>query len=165
MDATAFADFLHTAVPAFAADKASAGEWAPAQALALSQATFDRLLPQGQATPGHHFFSIHHAPGSEAVGTLWWAEELRGAQRIAYVYDLYIAPAHRRQGHAGRALLALEIMAQAQGLAGIALHVFGHNLGAQALYARLGFVATNINLMKPLAPVSVGASGVDHDRR
>jgi RimJ/RimL family protein N-acetyltransferase len=36
------------------------------------------------------------------------------------------------------------------GLSGIALHVFGHNHGAQALYAKLGFVATNINLFKSL---------------
>lgn len=29
-----------------------------------------------------------------------------------------------------------------------ALHVFGHNVGAQALYAKLGFRPTNINLFK-----------------
>ncbi|MFO1298108.1 MAG: hypothetical protein U1F25_17690 [Rubrivivax sp.] len=34
------------------------------------------------------------------------------------------------------------------GLSGIALHVFGHNHEAQALYRKLGYVATNIHMFK-----------------
>ena len=45
----------------------------------------------------------------------------------------------------------MEAEVQKRGLAGIALHVFGHNTGAQALYHRLGFVTTNINMFKQLA--------------
>jgi ribosomal protein S18 acetylase RimI-like enzyme len=37
------------------------------------------------------------------------------------------------------------------GLAGIALHVFGHNQSARALYEKLGYAPTNLNLYKPLA--------------
>ena len=37
-----------------------------------------------------------------------------------------------------------------RGLSGIALHVFGHNREARALYRKLGYVATNINLYKPV---------------
>jgi hypothetical protein len=37
------------------------------------------------------------------------------------------------------------------GLAGIALHVFGHNTGARTFYAKLGYHATNINLYKKVA--------------
>jgi len=37
-------------------------------------------------------------------------------------------------------------------LSGIALHVFGRNKGAQALYAKLGFQPTNISLFKPVGP-------------
>jgi len=43
-------------------------------------------------------------------------------------------------------------MARTLGLSGIALHVFGHNSGAQALYASLGYQITNLNLFKPLTP-------------
>jgi ribosomal protein S18 acetylase RimI-like enzyme len=84
------------------------------------------------------------------VGTLWIAIQARGTQRVAYVYDVVIGPEHRRRGHAERAFKALEQEAVGLGLSGIALHVFGHNHGAQALYAKLGFVATNINLFKSL---------------
>ena len=41
---------------------------------------------------------------------------------------------------------------QALGVQRIGLHVFGHNTGAQALYARLGYGVTGLNLLKPLAP-------------
>lgn len=37
-----------------------------------------------------------------------------------------------------------------RGLTGIALHVFGQNTGAQALYQKLGYLPTNINMFKQL---------------
>ena len=52
-----------------------------------------------------------------------------------YIYDIEIDPQHRRHGHAYRALLALEEEARRLELAGVALHVFRHNITAQALYA------------------------------
>jgi ribosomal protein S18 acetylase RimI-like enzyme len=48
-----------------------------------------------------------------------------------------------------------------RGLAGIALHVFGHNAGAQVLYERLGFKATNINKFKALGDSGVGGGLTD----
>ncbi len=86
-----------------------------------------------------------------AVGMLWFAVQTRSGRRIAYVYDVAVRPERQRQGHALRAFRALEAEALRLGLTGIALHVFGHNRGAQALYARLGFEPTNIQLFKPLA--------------
>ena len=66
------------------------------------------------------------------------------------MYDIAVHPGHQRQGHATRAFAALEDEVRRRGLAGIALHVFGHNAGAQALYCRLGYQTTNINMFKPL---------------
>ena len=37
-----------------------------------------------------------------------------------------------------------------QGLETLALHVFGHNPGARALYEKLGYEITNINMAKHL---------------
>jgi ribosomal protein S18 acetylase RimI-like enzyme len=82
------------------------------------------------------------------VGALWFAVETRFDSRVAYVYDIVIHESHRRRGHATRAFKALEDDARALGLAGIALHVFGHNTQAQALYAKLGYGPTNIELFK-----------------
>ena len=159
MDAVAYEAFVRSSLPLYAAEKVAAGQWAPDEALTLSRQVHDELLPAGLATPGHHLYRLvmqadHPAgtPGGTQVGTLWIAEQLRGANRVAYMYDLFIEPAHRRQGHALAAFTALEAQVQALGLRGIALHVFGHNAAAQALYLRLGYHATNINMFKALAP-------------
>lgn len=153
-----FAAWREQTVPAYAADKVAAGQWTPAESLALSAAAYDELLPRGLATPGHHLRTVVDADGA-AVGVLWHAEESRAGARIAYVYDIAIEPQRQREGHARRALLALEAEARRRGLAGIGLHVFGHNPGAQALYARLGFAPTSISLFKALpgAPVADAA--------
>jgi ribosomal protein S18 acetylase RimI-like enzyme len=153
-----FAAYRAEALPAYAADKVAAGQWAAEAALALSAASFADELPAGLQTPDNHLFTIVDAVAG-AVGMLWIAARQRGADRIAYVFDVAVQPQFRRQGHAMRAFQALEREVHALGLAGIALHVFGHNLGAQALYTRLGFVPTNINMYKalPAAPdVSAG---------
>jgi ribosomal protein S18 acetylase RimI-like enzyme len=79
---------------------------------------------------------------------------------VAYVYEVLVHPEHRRQGHARRAFMLLEQEVRQRGLAGIALHVFGHNAGARHLYERLGFRTTNINMLK-----AIGHSGVVDDLR
>ncbi len=99
----------------------------------------------------NHLYAIT-GEGGVKVGVLWFAEKQRRDSRIAYVYDIEIEPNKRRHGYASRALAALEKEVQSLGLAGIALHVFGHNIGAQALYAKLGFNTTNINMYKPVSP-------------
>ncbi len=146
-----FSAYADEAVPAYAAEKVAAGQWAPDEALALSRRSLAELLPQGLRTPDHHLYTVRDGEGV-AVGVLWMAVQARAGVRIAYVYDVAIRAGHRRRGHAQRAFAALEEEARALGLGGVALHVFGHNTAAQALYAALGYRPTNINLYKPLAP-------------
>ena len=134
-------------VPAYAADKVASGQWAADVSLALSQKEQDQLLPQGLQSVDNHLFNIVDAGGT-VVGMLWFAEQTRFNARIAYVFDIDVWPAYQRQGHGTRAFQALEVEVQRLGLTGIALHVFGHNTGAQALYAKLGFRPTNISLFK-----------------
>ena len=147
-----FGAFAEETIPAYAADKIACGQWREDEALELSRKELDALLPQGQATPGHHLFTLRDGSSGDAVGRLWIAEQQRGSGRIAYVYDIAIFPAHQRMGYATRAFEALEDKVRSLGLEGIALHVFGHNRGAHALYEKLGFQATNIHMFKDLAP-------------
>lgn len=151
MTEAAFFAFVEETVPAYAADKVACGQWREADALARSRKDLAELLPQGLATPGQHLYTLHDAASGGAVGRLWIAEQQRAGSKIAYVYDIAIASAHRRKGHATRAFEALEAEARALGFDGIALHVFGHNLGAQALYAKLGYRPTNIHMFKGIA--------------
>ena len=93
-----------------------------------------------------------------AVGVLWFAVKARFNARVANVFDVVVWPGRQREGHAFRAFVALEDAVRRLGLSGIALHVFGHNKGAQALYAKLGFEPTNIALFKPVGPGSPEAT-------
>jgi ribosomal protein S18 acetylase RimI-like enzyme len=106
-------------------------------------------LPEGLATPLHHLFKVVDEEGRK-VGILWINEQDRGGERIAYVYDIVIDAPHRRRGHAQAAFALMEDKAKELGLAGVALHVFGHNHEARALYGKLGFEPTNIQMFKRL---------------
>jgi ribosomal protein S18 acetylase RimI-like enzyme len=148
--------WLEATIPAYAADKVASGQWSQAESLARSKKEYDELLPQGRGTADNHFFTIVDAQ-SAAVGVLWFAVKTRFDARIAYVFDVAVQPERQREGHALRAFVALEDEVRRLGLSGIGLHVFGHNTGAHALYARLGFAATNISMFKPLSAAGVHA--------
>ncbi len=144
-----YAEWLEHTIPAYAADKVASGQWSEEESLQLSRKGYEELLPQGLTTPDNFFYMIEDSD-SRPVGVLWFAVKTMFSARIAYVYDVEIQPQHRRKGHAYRAFCALEQEARKIGLSGIALHVFGHNVDAQALYTKLGFRPTNINLFKPV---------------
>jgi ribosomal protein S18 acetylase RimI-like enzyme len=146
-----FIAWRERAIPSYAKEKVLSGQWAAAESLALSKQAHDELLPQGLATPDNHFHTITDEELT-AVGTLWFAVKLSGDTRLAYVFDVHIYPEHQRKGHAFRAFRWLEQRALELDLSGVALHVFGHNVAAQALYSKLGFKPTNINLIKHVNP-------------
>jgi ribosomal protein S18 acetylase RimI-like enzyme len=145
-----FADYQAASIPMYAHEKVRSGEWAEADALGLAREAFDLLLPNGLDTPESYLFGLREASGGPLLGVLWFAIRQRVADRIAYVYDIVIHPQFQRQGHARRAFRALEDKVRELGLSGIALHVFGHNTGARALYESLGYETTNITMFKPI---------------
>jgi ribosomal protein S18 acetylase RimI-like enzyme len=149
MSQAEYAAWVERSIKDYAADKAASGQWAEAEALELSRKENDVLLPQGLGTSANHFFTIVGA-GSQSVGMIWFAVKKKFDGSIAYVYDVAVWPEHQRQGHGTRAFRALEDEVRRRGLHGIALHVFGHNTGAQALYAKLGYSPTSISLYKPI---------------
>jgi ribosomal protein S18 acetylase RimI-like enzyme len=155
MTQSGYESWLQDAIPAYADDKIASGQWSADEALELSAKEHAELLPLGLATPENFLFTIEDAE-SRPVGMLWFAVQTRFGARVAYVLDVSVLPQRQREGHAYRAFRALEVEVQRQGLAGIALHVFGHNKAAQALYSKLGFHPTNINLFKPVS--ATGAS-------
>ena len=144
-----YACFREAAIPGYAADKVASGQWSAEQSLELSRQAFEELLPEGLRTPNNYLYSVRDDQG-QAVGTVWIAAKEQAGRRIAYIYDIEIRPEHRLRGHASRALAAAEDEARSLGLCGIGLHVFGHNIGARALYEKLGYQPTNINMFKPL---------------
>jgi ribosomal protein S18 acetylase RimI-like enzyme len=144
-----FAAWLAEAIQGYAREKVASGQWTEAESLDLSTKEYHTLLPEGLETHDNYLFSIIDSH-SASVGTLWFGIKTQFASRVAYVFDVYVRREHRREGHASRAFIALEKEARRLGLSGIALHVFGRNTGAQALYATLGFHPTSIYLFKAI---------------
>ena len=69
----------------------------------------------------------------------------------AWVYDIRVEPAFRRQGLGARLLQHAEAWACREGFARIGLHVFAHNRGAIRLYRSAGYGIKNGYVQKELA--------------
>ena len=152
MTASEYADWFGQSITGYAADKVASGQWTAEESLALSRKENAELLPLGLETPGNHLFTIIDRQ-SVPVGMIWFGVRKKFGADVAYVFDVQIRPERQREGHAARAFAALEEELRRRGLTGIALHVFGHNEAARALYAKLGFEPTNISMFKPIEPI------------
>ena len=107
-------------------------------------------LPLGLRTPDNYLFEIVAGEDGACVGYLWFAVVEKNGLQSAFVYDVAIKPEFRRQGHAQAAFDALEPLVRKLGLSSIGLHVFSQNAGAQALYRKLGYGVTSVNMLKHL---------------
>ncbi|HSI59510.1 MAG TPA: GNAT family N-acetyltransferase [Ideonella sp.] len=151
MSETAYGAYLQASIADYAEENVASGRWLEAEALARSRASYESLLPQGLATPDNHIFEIRQSGSVQTVGYLWVAVVVRNGDRSAYIYDVSIHPPYRRRGYAKAAFEALEPVVRGLGLGSIGLHVFAHNPGAQALYEKLGYAVTGLNMQKRLS--------------
>lgn len=145
-----FKRFFELAVQSYAEDNVASGRWSSQDAVLQARTETTRLLPQGLATQDNDLFEIQLSASGDVVGYLWAAALKRGVKKVAYIYQLYVLPEFRRQGHARSALQAYEAMAKQRGFGSVALNVFGSNTVAQALYRSLGFAVTTIGMHKDL---------------
>ena len=150
MSDTTYQIYLDMAIREYAEDKIKAGNWQPEEALEQSAQEFRTYLPDGVATQDNYLYDIEDEALGITVGMIWLARLMQGTKPVMFIYDFRIDEAHRRKGYGEQALLAAEVQAKALGYDTIALHVFGHNHAARALYEKLGYEITNINMAKKL---------------
>ncbi|MEV6600793.1 GNAT family N-acetyltransferase [Actinoplanes sp. NPDC051346] len=109
---------------------------------------FQRLLPDGLHTDGHHLWTAYD--GAEEVGMVWLHVEEKSDGRHAFGYDFAVREQLRRKGY-GRAIMqAAEQACRELGVVSIGLNVFGFNAGARSLYEQMGFEVTSIRMRKRL---------------
>ena len=108
---------------------------------------FASLLPQGTATENNHLFSLFAADFSEPIGVIW----INTAAQKAFIYDFIIEEDQRGKGYGTKALQALEKWAIQQGITEIGLHVFAHNQSAYQLYKKMGYLETDITMVRRFA--------------
>lgn len=145
-----YVDWYPEAIAAYAADHIKAGSMPADKAHEMAAKQFADLLPDGLATPAHHLL-VGEADGVR-VGILWLNIPTEGEGVNAFVYDVEVEAEQRGKGY-GRAIMeGAEHYSLDHRAATIKLHVFGDNTVARSLYESLGYVATNINMAKPLKP-------------
>jgi ribosomal protein S18 acetylase RimI-like enzyme len=152
MSQAEFEAYRTSSVRGFAQEQVRAGKWHPDQALQLAEEGFKQLLPDGVDTRDHHLFTVRAETDGKRVGILWFAVRNPEGDAEAFVYDVEIEEAYRRQGYGSQAFRALEDKVRELGLAKITLHVFGHNHAARAMYAKLGFEVVDLIMAKTLSP-------------
>lgn len=118
------------------------------EATKLSEESFASLLADGMQTSDNHFYMV--ARGDTVIGWLWFVIKTEWGVTSAFVYDVEIRPEFRRQGIGAAAMLLLEAKARERGASKIALHVFGDNTGARALYSNVGYRVTDYSMVKEL---------------
>jgi len=140
--------YYSQAVAEYAEDKVKAGNWPIEDALERSREEFKKYLPQGIDTPDNYLCTLIDSERGLGVGMIWYASLPDSTGPAWFIFDFSVHPEQRRKGYAAQALAALEERAREQGIQSIGLHVFGHNTTARALYEKMGFEITNINMVR-----------------
>ena len=147
MDEATFVPWRAATTRSYAAEKVRAGNYPEADAEALAEGEFVKLLPNGRETPGQEVRSMVNDDG-EKVGYAWFTIENRDVGRVVYIYDIEVDPNHRRRGYARLALAEIDAYARDNGCLGVMLHVFGDNEAARQLYRSAGYLETNVIMLK-----------------
>lgn len=142
--------YLDSAVQDYAQEHVRAGNWSASEAQERAEKEFQQLLPNGVATKNQYLFAIEDTAEVNKVGMLWFAVSEGRPHPMAFIYDFVISEPFRRKGYAMQALLVLEDKVKGMGIDTISLHVFAHNQAARALYEKMGYVTTDIQMSKTL---------------
>ena len=134
-------------IQGYAADMVRIGSWPADGALDRATTLFASLVPDGPSTPGHEFRSIATEAG-DIVGSIWFAADGEIGQGGAFIWDIVIDPAERGRGYGRAAMEALEPLARSLGYDVIRLHVFGDNAVARRLYQAVGYIETDVTMVK-----------------
>ena len=118
------------------------------QAHQYTDRQWQALLPEGQATHGHHFLNLIVEETDEAAGSAWlfFDSELSSA----FIYELFLEEERRGRGLGRASLEALERVALDKGATTLGLNVFASNAHARALYESYGFSAVSTDMIKQL---------------
>lgn len=155
MSFEAFEKFKTESQSAYATNLAAVEVIPFEEALKNASEQFDKLVPNGAATPGQSFFDVIESSSSNSIGFLWlgflWLGfQTRFGRKIASINDISIASEKRGKGF-GKALMKLvEEEARKAEATRVRLHVFHHNEVAKKLYLSMGFQPTNLGMRKDL---------------
>ncbi len=145
-----YAKSVKRSISRYAAELVQRGLSTKEGSLEVSRQDFERFLPQGLKTPGHHLCNLLEITRNVRVGETWYTVQGRGGKPHFWIDWIWIDAKHRRHGYASQTLRLLEERARQLGADRTGLSVWMDNPGAVALYSKLGYVATNMRMTKLL---------------
>ncbi|OBT13285.1 GCN5 family acetyltransferase [Vibrio sp. UCD-FRSSP16_10] len=150
MNREAFSEYLKIAIPSYAKANIDSGRWDESEALERSEKAHETLLPDGERTKNHYLFNITENNSQNRVGHIWVKIEDNCHTKSAFIYDIEIYEAHRRNGYAKSAFECIEKRVAELGATSLGLHVFKQNAAAIALYSSIGYQIISHNMQKPI---------------
>ncbi|HEY4387609.1 MAG TPA: GNAT family N-acetyltransferase [Ktedonobacteraceae bacterium] len=146
-----FQQWLAPFILKYAQDHVENGRWSAQDAEKLSAEEIKQVIPDGLSTKDQYFYSIVAEETGQSVGMLWFGmRQRRGGEQTVYVYQIEIDEPFRRSGYATQAFREMEKIVQVLGVHEIGLHTFGSKHAARAMYEKLGYEITNIQMVKKL---------------
>ncbi len=149
MNEAEFSSWREVSKVNYAKDREKEG-YTPEDARALSEKSFQSLLPEGILTKDQYLYVVCDSENSSQVGILWWGLQKQGTKFLPWIYDIAIDEHQRGKGYGKATMLAAEADVKAKGHDKLGLHVFGHNSVARSLYEALNFRITNVVMQKDL---------------
>lgn len=147
-----FETFKEQAIRNYADENVRAGYWHSSEATRRSIEEYQKLLPDGIATEGHHIFIARDVQSEEAVGHIWLSVEKDAAIPTGFIFVLFIYKQFRGRGYGTMMMKAIEAKASALGLKRLMLRVFAQNQVAIHLYEDAGYSTASLNMMKEIPP-------------
>ncbi|HCO69827.1 MAG TPA: N-acetyltransferase, partial [Mesotoga infera] len=98
----------------------------------------------------HELLSIIETDNNQTIGYLWLYVFPR-MEKQGFIYDFVIQKEYRGVGYGKASLGALEDYARKLGVENLSLHVFTHNAVAVALYKKMGYEVTSMNMSKQIS--------------
>ncbi len=139
-----YGEYMPKLMREYAAERAEAEDMPLAEMEPQARAQVNGLLPDGLRTPNHALWIVEDE--GRRVGVLW--VHIRQAERRAFIYDIAIEEHERGKGYGAAALVALEDALRPQGIAHVALSVFGQNAIARSLYDKMGYRVAATYMLK-----------------
>ncbi|GEA52278.1 N-acetyltransferase [Vibrio inusitatus NBRC 102082] len=153
MDREAFTEYLKIAIQSYAKVNVDSGRWDESESLERSEKAHETLLPDGERTKNNYLFTITENNSQNRVGHTWVKIEDNIHTKSAFIYDIEIYEAHRRNGYAKSALGCIEKIVTELGASSLGLHVFNQNAAAIALYRSIGYQTISHNMQKTIRAI------------
>lgn len=148
MTAEAYESFTKLSMLDFAEAKSRAERLSITEGHKIAADAWSSLLPQGQQTPLHHFYTAWSQ--DRDIGMVWFKEERNWETPYAYLYQVWIWDEFQGEGRGEATMKELERKLKEMGLHRLRLHVFAFNERARKLYEKMGYETTNIVMVKEL---------------